>query len=141
MSAMLMKMVHLHFRRLASLQKRREMRAAGIRVRLIKKSKRMTVDYQEEIPFEKPAAIGFYDTREENELTKTADFKRLSARDIQPDTKATIEQVRKPIDEEDFVSQIWNKNFDSFSQDKKVQREVLFDRILLRNIFPLLLLL
>lgn len=69
------------------------MRAAGIRVRLIKKNKRMTVDYHEEIPFEKQAAIGFYDTREENELIHTKEFKRLNPRDIQPEPKSVTEAV------------------------------------------------
>lgn len=48
-------------RRLASLQKRRELRAAGIEVRAKRKKKR-GVDYNAEIPFEKKPASGFYDT-------------------------------------------------------------------------------
>ena len=48
-------------RRLASLQKRRELRAAGIEVRA-KRRKTRGVDYYAEIPFEKKPASGFYDT-------------------------------------------------------------------------------
>lgn len=48
-------------RRLASLQKRRELRAAGISVRA-KRRKKRGVDYNAEIPFEKRPAPGFYDT-------------------------------------------------------------------------------
>jgi len=48
-------------RRLASLQKRRELRAAGIEVRAKRKKKR-GVDYNAEIPFEKKPAAGFHDT-------------------------------------------------------------------------------
>ena len=48
-------------RRLASLQKRRELRAAGIEVRA-KRRKTRGVDYNAEIPFEKKPASGFYDT-------------------------------------------------------------------------------
>jgi pre-mRNA-splicing factor CDC5/CEF1 len=48
-------------RRLASLQKKRELRAAGINVRQWK-VKRGRMDYNKEIPFEKRPAIGFYDT-------------------------------------------------------------------------------
>ncbi|OQV14622.1 Cell division cycle 5-like protein [Hypsibius exemplaris] len=109
-------------RRLASLQKRREMRAAGIRVRLIKKSKRMTVDYQEEIPFEKPAAIGFYDTREENELTKTRDFKKLNPRDLQPEPKASIEQKERKKDAEKMRKRKENEVPDAFNNEPVVKR-------------------
>ena len=57
-------------RRLASLQKKRELRAAGINVRQWK-VKRGRMDYNKEIPFEKRPAIGFYDTGAEviNTLT------------------------------------------------------------------------
>ena len=84
---------NLFCRRLASLQKRREMRAAGIRVRLIKKSKRMTVDYHEEIPFEKKPALGFYDTKTEDQLVNTPEFRKLRPRDIQPEAPSIIEAV------------------------------------------------
>ncbi|XP_078427926.1 cell division cycle 5 [Wolffia australiana] len=47
-------------RRLASLQKRRELKAAGIHTRL-KKRKRKGIDYNAEIPFEKRPPPGFYD--------------------------------------------------------------------------------
>jgi len=55
-------------RRLAALQKRRELRAAGIPVRRIgftKRKYKRTVDYNGEIPFEKVPAIGFYNTEDE----------------------------------------------------------------------------
>ncbi|CAG8550703.1 11140_t:CDS:10 [Ambispora leptoticha] len=51
-------------RRLASLQKRRELKAAGIDLKVKKKKKGM--DYNADIPFEKKPAKGFYDTTEEN---------------------------------------------------------------------------
>ncbi|KAI9321908.1 pre-mRNA splicing factor component-domain-containing protein [Dichotomocladium elegans] len=50
-------------RRLASLQKRRELKAAGIHLRI--KKKKHDMDYNADIPFEKPVALGFYDTTEE----------------------------------------------------------------------------
>ncbi|CAG8693248.1 24778_t:CDS:10 [Gigaspora margarita] len=50
-------------RRLASLQKRRELKAAGIELKVKKKKKGM--DYNADIPFEKKPALGFYDTTEE----------------------------------------------------------------------------
>ncbi|CAD6267813.1 unnamed protein product [Miscanthus lutarioriparius] len=48
-------------RRLASLQKRRELKAAGIDTRH-RKRKRKGIDYNAEIPFEKRPPPGFYDT-------------------------------------------------------------------------------
>ncbi|KAF7304769.1 Cell division control protein Cdc5 [Mycena kentingensis (nom. inval.)] len=50
-------------RRLAVLQKKRELKAAGIIMR--SKVKRKGMDYNTDIPFEKKAAPGFYDTSEE----------------------------------------------------------------------------
>ncbi|PHT80918.1 Cell division cycle 5-like protein [Capsicum annuum] len=52
-------------RRLASLQKRRELKAAGIDVRQ-RKRKRRGIDYNAEIPFEKKPPPGFYDVTEED---------------------------------------------------------------------------
>lgn len=51
-------------RRLAMLQKRRELKAAGIVMRA-PKPKKGQVDYNADIPFEKQPARGFYDTSEE----------------------------------------------------------------------------
>ncbi|KAL4896236.1 pre-mRNA splicing factor component-domain-containing protein [Aspergillus ambiguus] len=51
-------------RRLAVLQKRRELKNAGINVKVVTR-KKGEMDYNADIPFEKPAAPGFYDTMEE----------------------------------------------------------------------------
>ncbi|KAJ5088313.1 Pre-mRNA-splicing factor cef1 [Penicillium angulare] len=51
-------------RRLAVLQKRRELKNAGINVKVTTR-KPGQMDYNADIPFEKPAAPGFYDTIEE----------------------------------------------------------------------------
>lgn len=51
-------------RRLAVLQKRRELKAAGINIRLHHRKKGQ-MDYNADIPFEKKPALGFYDTTEE----------------------------------------------------------------------------
>ncbi|KAK5801172.1 hypothetical protein VI817_003384 [Penicillium citrinum] len=51
-------------RRLAVLQKRRELKHAGINVKVVTR-KPGQMDYNADIPFEKPAAPGFYDTTEE----------------------------------------------------------------------------
>ncbi|PHH76790.1 hypothetical protein CDD80_1202 [Ophiocordyceps camponoti-rufipedis] len=61
-------------RRLASLQKRRELKTAGINIKITNR-KKGEMDYNADIPFEKPAAPGFYDTTEEqarNDLQRLA---------------------------------------------------------------------
>lgn len=51
-------------RRLAVLQKRRELKNAGINIKVTNRKKGQ-MDYNADIPFEKKAAPGFYDTEEE----------------------------------------------------------------------------
>lgn len=63
-------------RRLAALQKRRELKAAGIVMKRYGKKKR-EVEYSKEIPFEKTPAIGFYDTENEPFNKAEFDFRKL----------------------------------------------------------------
>lgn len=51
-------------RRLAVLQKRRELKNAGINIKIVNRKKGQ-MDYNADIPFEKQATSGFYDTQEE----------------------------------------------------------------------------
>ncbi|XP_068659643.1 cell division cycle 5-like protein [Aristolochia californica] len=60
-------------RRLASLQKRRELKAAGIDTRQ-RKRKRRGIDYNAEIPFEKRPPPGFYDTADEERPVEQPKF-------------------------------------------------------------------
>lgn len=53
-------------RRLAVLQKRRELKNAGINIK-VTTVKKGQMDYNADIPFEKAPASGFYDTREEED--------------------------------------------------------------------------
>jgi pre-mRNA-splicing factor CDC5/CEF1 len=53
-------------RRLAVLQKRRELKNAGINIKVVNRKKGQ-MDYNADVPFEKPAVPGFYDTRDEEE--------------------------------------------------------------------------
>lgn len=52
-------------RRLSVLQKRRELKAAGIEMKLGGFKKRKYIDYAKEIPFQKMPPAGFYDVGEE----------------------------------------------------------------------------
>ena len=56
-------------RRLALLQKRRELKNAGINIKIVNRKKGQ-MDYNADIPFEKKAAPGFYDTQEEMEINE-----------------------------------------------------------------------
>ncbi|KAM0524482.1 hypothetical protein ACHAPE_000576 [Trichoderma viride] len=61
-------------RRLATLQKRRELKTAGINIKVTTR-KQGEMDYNADIPFERKAAVGFYDTSEEkvkNDLQRAA---------------------------------------------------------------------
>ncbi|KAK8545475.1 hypothetical protein V6N13_066756 [Hibiscus sabdariffa] len=60
-------------RRLASLQKRRELKAAGIDTRH-RKRKRKGIDYNAEIPFEKRPPPGFYDVVDEDRPVEQPKF-------------------------------------------------------------------
>ncbi|ROT41808.1 myb-like DNA-binding domain-containing protein [Sodiomyces alkalinus F11] len=51
-------------RRLAALQKRRELKTAGINIKIVTRKKGQ-MDYNADIPFEKKPTLGFYDTAEE----------------------------------------------------------------------------
>ncbi|KAJ2359452.1 Pre-mRNA-splicing factor cef1 [Coemansia erecta] len=52
-------------RRLATLQKRRELKAAGVDIKTKKKKDKSHIDYNVEIPYEKKPMPGFYDTTDE----------------------------------------------------------------------------
>jgi pre-mRNA-splicing factor CDC5/CEF1 len=76
-------------RRLAVLQKKRELKAAGIIMR--SKTKKKGMDYNADIPFEKKAAPGFYDTSEEQARATVAPVGQSLRR---------LENKRKPEDDE-----------------------------------------
>lgn len=76
-------------RRLAVLQKKRELKAAGIIMR--HKTKKKGMDYNADIPFEKKAAPGFYDTSDEQARATVAPVGQTLRR---------LENKRKPEEEE-----------------------------------------
>ena len=83
-------------KRLALLQKRRELKDSGINIG-INRRKKGQMDYNADIPFEKSAAPGFYDTQEEmkrNELQREAFDPR----------KQQLANKRKGDQEEDSTS-------------------------------------
>ncbi|XP_064627229.1 cell division cycle 5-like protein [Lineus longissimus] len=104
-------------RRLAALQKRRELRAAGIEIKKQRKKKR-GVDYNAEIPFEKKPASGFYDTSSEVYDPLDPNFKRLRQQNLEGDRRKETEEKDRRKDkqrlkkrkENDLPGAIMNQN-------------------------------
>ncbi|TSM77309.1 Cell division cycle 5-like protein [Bagarius yarrelli] len=86
-------------RRLAALQKRRELRAAGIDIQKKRKKKR-GVDYNAEIPFEKKPAPGFYDTSMEQYDPLEPDFKRLRQQHLDGELRNEREERERKKDKQ-----------------------------------------
>ncbi|CAH0552770.1 unnamed protein product [Brassicogethes aeneus] len=84
-------------RRLAALQKRRELRAAGIEVNSRRKKKR-GVDYNAEIPFEKRPAIGFYDTSSEALDPMAPDFSKMRQQHLDGELRSEQEERERKKD-------------------------------------------
>ncbi|WCJ43796.1 cell division cycle 5 [Euphorbia peplus] len=81
-------------RRLASLQKRRELKAAGIDTRH-RKRKRKGIDYNAEIPFEKRPPPGFFDVADEDRPVEQPKFP-ITAEELEGKKRVDVEaQLRK----------------------------------------------
>ncbi|VDN60652.1 unnamed protein product [Dracunculus medinensis] len=88
-------------RRLASLQKRRELRAAGILTGAHKFHRKNPthIDYSSEIPFEKPVPVGFYDPAEDK-FEKDKSFKKQTRAEIEGNRRDDIENEERKKDRE-----------------------------------------
>ena len=95
-------------RRLSMLQKRRELKAAGIESRLggMGYSKRKFIDYAREIPFQKIPPSGFYDVSGENRKLKSmkldavalgAETQKLEGRHLKEEEEKEREKDRKRL--------------------------------------------
>lgn len=86
-------------RRLAALQKRRELRAAGIELAPRKKKKR-GVDYNAEVPFEKRPQPGFHDTSNEILDLAAPDFSRLRQQHLDGELRTEKEERERRKDKQ-----------------------------------------
>ncbi|KAL8560788.1 CDC5 cell division cycle 5-like protein [Nucella lapillus] len=84
---------------LVALQKRRELRAAGIEVRQKRKRKR-GVDYNAEIPFEKKPAAGFFDTSQETYDPLDPNYKRLRQQNLDGERRSDKEDRERRKDKQ-----------------------------------------
>nr|SVE75628.1 EOG090X02CC [Daphnia hispanica] len=90
-------------RRLAALQKRRELRAAGMGVRrgaLSHNRRKRGVDYNAEIPFEKQPAIGFHNTAEEQFDPFAPNFHRLRQQQLEGELRSVKEDRERKKDKD-----------------------------------------
>ncbi|ORX45631.1 hypothetical protein BCR36DRAFT_358207 [Piromyces finnis] len=85
-------------RRLAALQKRRELKAAGIELKYRKRTKGM--NYNADIPFHKRAPAGFWDTTEEHEreLKEKKDQTNVLLQKLEGKRRADIEEANRKKD-------------------------------------------
>lgn len=85
-------------RRLAALQKRRELKAAGIELKYRKKTKGM--NYNADIPFHKRAPAGFWDTTEEHEreLREKKDQTNVLLQKLEGKRRSDIEEAERKKD-------------------------------------------
>jgi pre-mRNA-splicing factor CDC5/CEF1 len=88
-------------RRLASLQKRRELKAAGITTQKHQR-KRKGIDYNKEIPFLHTPSVGFYGTEEENQREKdmkaNPKFRPVLLNQLEGDRRDDIERLKRQED-------------------------------------------
>ncbi|KAG6071769.1 Pre-mRNA-splicing factor cef1 [Claviceps sp. LM84 group G4] len=98
-------------RRIANLQKRRELKNAGLNIKLVL-HKKGQMDYNADIPFEKKAAPGFYDTSEE--LSRN----ELQRRGFDP-SKLNLHTKRKGDEEEEGERKRRKNQKDGLSESQK----------------------
>ncbi|KAF9902974.1 Pre-mRNA-splicing factor cef1 [Lobosporangium transversale] len=83
-------------RRLATLQKKRELKAAGIELKSRKKKK--GIDYNADIPFEAKPAPGFYDTTEELKRESTKRLTNVRLEQLDGKRRADVEEEERKKD-------------------------------------------
>ncbi|XP_053212164.1 cell division cycle 5-like protein [Panonychus citri] len=87
-------------RRLASLQKRRELRMAGIYLGSGGRRKKKGIDYNTEIPFEAPVPEGIHDISSEVYVPANHDFKRLRQQHLDGESRTEREEKERKKDKE-----------------------------------------
>lgn len=112
-------------KRISLLQKRRELKAAGIKVSLTSRNKKGSkeIDYNADIPFEQTPSVGLYDIEgeEEENLRDTKDFeKNVSKQGLELEKKKEEERKSNKKPEKRKASSI-EGNEEIYDQRKKVQ--------------------
>ncbi|XP_030380108.1 cell division cycle 5-like protein [Scaptodrosophila lebanonensis] len=108
-------------RRLATLQKRRELRAAGIGSGNRKRIK--GIDYNAEIPFEKRPASGFYDTSEEVIQKNEPDFNKMRQQDLDGELRSEKEERERKKDKQKLKQRKENEVPTAMLQNMEPERK------------------
>lgn len=108
-------------RRLATLQKRRELRAAGIGSGNRKRIK--GIDYNAEIPFEKRPAAGFYDTSEEHLQKQEPDFNKMRQQDLDGELRSEKEERERKRDKQKLKQRKENEVPTAMLQNMEPERK------------------
>uniref|UniRef100_A0A8R1DZJ6 Cell division cycle 5-like protein n=1 Tax=Caenorhabditis japonica TaxID=281687 RepID=A0A8R1DZJ6_CAEJA len=101
-------------RRLASLQKRREMRAAGLAFARKFKPRRNQIDYSEEIPFEKHIPAGFHNPSDDKYVLENAnqraieDHQKPRGREIEMEMRREDREKLKKRKEQGEADAVFN---------------------------------
>lgn len=112
-------------KRISLLQKRRELKAAGIKVSLTSRNKKSSkeMDYNADIPFEQTPSVGLYDIEDEEQenLQDTKDFeKNVTKQGLELEKKKDEERKTNKKPEKRKASSI-EGNEEIYDQRKKVQ--------------------
>ncbi|CAG7835852.1 unnamed protein product [Allacma fusca] len=109
-------------RRLAALQKRRELRMAGIDVKN-KRPKKRQIDYNREVPFEKQPTQGFYDTSNEKFDPMHPDFRKLRQQQLDGEMRKDKEERERRKDKEKMKQRKENDLPVNMAQGDEPQRK------------------
>eukprot|EP00756_Hemistasia_phaeocysticola_P049662 Hpha_TRINITY_DN2419_c0_g1::TRINITY_DN2419_c0_g1_i1::g.24607::m.24607/K12860/CDC5L, CDC5, CEF1; pre-mRNA-splicing factor CDC5/CEF1 len=102
-------------RRLSALQKRRELKAAGIDTPAVKRRFRRGIDYANEIPFWKQTPAGFFDTSEELKRTpqithlQDGDKKDAAHRDAEERKKRKEDKKKQALAKKENLAEHFDK--------------------------------
>jgi pre-mRNA-splicing factor CDC5/CEF1 len=106
-------------RRLGAVQKRREMKAAGITTKLLRLRKG-EVNLNEEIPFQVPVPAGFYDTQDERDYVSKKNFLNISLSELEKSKRGTQENEQ---DSKDTKNERNKKDKDGFAVPMAISKE------------------
>ncbi|KNC81736.1 hypothetical protein, variant [Sphaeroforma arctica JP610] len=113
-------------RRLSMLQKRRELRAAGVELKKRQKFGKHRIDYNEEIPFEKKVPVGFYDTSNERVMESNTEFKAKTLEQLEGKRRDKEEAELRKKDKEkskDRKSKAMGEAIKLLNKDNEPQRK------------------
>nr|UEK51571.1 HOX-like protein 6 [Parasacculina yatsui] len=109
-------------RRLAALQKRRELYAAGIELPA-RRQKRRIINYNAEIPFEKRPAVGFHDASADKFDPLQPNYSRLRQEHLDEEQRSLREERERKKDKEKLKKRKENEIPDAMLQNQEPVRK------------------